>query len=164
MFGVSPDDRIWHTWQIAPDNGWNGGWAELYSPADRLRELRVGNDQDGRLEVFGVAPDDSIWHTWQVAPNNGWVGGWTELGTEIRILIKVVTRPTVAIATMLSNMRNVYATAGIRVSEGPRENLTIIPAAGGPAQTAFTVGPCTLGQALTPDQTLLFREPQQRRA
>jgi hypothetical protein len=156
VFGVSADDRIWHTWQVAPSGGWNGGWAELYSPADRLRELRVSNNQDGRLEVFGVAPDDSIWHTWQVAPNNGWVGGWTELGTQIRILIKVVTVPTVAIATMLANMRNVYATAGIRVSEGPRENLTIIPAAGGPAQTAFTVGPCVLGQALTPNQALLF--------
>ena len=141
---------------MGPSNGGNGGWAELYSPADRLRELRAGNNQDGRLEVFGVAPNDSIWHTWQVAPNNGWVGGWAELGTQIRILIKVVTVPNVAIATMLANMRNLYATAGIRVSEDPRETLTIIPAAGGPAQTAFTVGPCALTQSLTPDQVLLF--------
>ena len=112
VFGVSSDDRIWHTWQVAPSNGWNGGWAELYSPADRLRELRVGNNQDGRLEVFGVAPDDSIWQTWQVAPSNGWNGGWVELGTQIRILIKIVTTPNVAIATMLANLRNVFATAG----------------------------------------------------
>jgi hypothetical protein len=156
VFGVSSDDRIWHTWQTAPSNGWNGQWAELYSPADRLRELRVSRNQDGRLEIFGVAPDDSIWHTWQVAPSNGWVGGWVELGTQIRILIKVITTPNVAIATMLANMRAVFATAGIRVSEGPRENLTVVPTPGAPAQTAFNVGPCNLGQALTADQTRLF--------
>ena len=54
-------------------------WAQLYSPTDKLRELDVVSNADGRLEVFGVAPDDTIWFTWQTAPNNGWAGGWSQL-------------------------------------------------------------------------------------
>jgi hypothetical protein len=54
-------------------------WAQLYSANDRLRELDVVSNADGRLEVFGVAPDDTIWFTWQTAPNNGWPGGWSQL-------------------------------------------------------------------------------------
>src|SRR5207244_10624330 len=57
VFGVSCDERIWHAWQTAPGAGWNGTWAELYSPADRLHNLVVGRNQDGRLEVFGTSSD-----------------------------------------------------------------------------------------------------------
>jgi hypothetical protein len=78
VFGVAPHDSIWHTWQTAPSDGWNGGWKQFYSSSDRLRELRVGRNQDGRLEVFGVAPSDSIWHTWQTAPSDGWNGSWEQ--------------------------------------------------------------------------------------
>jgi hypothetical protein len=156
VFGVSPDDRIWQTWQVAPNNGWNGGWQELYTSNDRLRELRVASNQDGRLEGFGVSSDNRIWQTWQVAPNDGWVGGWQELASHIRVLIKTVTNPNVAVATTLANMRTVLGSVGLRVGEGPRENLTIVPTPGAPAQTAFNVGPCTRGQAATGDQTRLF--------
>ena len=45
-------------------------WHQLYTPADRLRSLDVGQNEDGRLEIFGVAPDDTIWFTWQTAPGS----------------------------------------------------------------------------------------------
>lgn len=80
LFGTSPNDnRIWHTWQTAPGDGWSGSWEELYRQDDKLISLVVGRNQDGRLEVFGVAPDNTIWHTWQVTPNGPWLGGWEEL-------------------------------------------------------------------------------------
>jgi hypothetical protein len=24
VFALSPDNRVWHTWQISPNNGWEG--------------------------------------------------------------------------------------------------------------------------------------------
>jgi hypothetical protein len=42
---------------------------------DRLRQLVIASNADGRLEVFGLAPDDEVWQTWQTAPNNGWNEG-----------------------------------------------------------------------------------------
>jgi hypothetical protein len=69
VFGVGPDERIWHTWQTAPNSGWAGGWGELYSPNDRLTSLVVAANADGRLEVFGVNAQENIWHTWQSVPN-----------------------------------------------------------------------------------------------
>jgi hypothetical protein len=166
----SSDNRVWQTWQTAPNNGWNGRWQELYaSPADQFHDLRVGRNQDGRLEVFGIDdPFNRVFQTWQTAPNNGWNGRWQDLSTRIRVLIKVVTTVTSPLAaptpittsgpidTMVANMRTVFGTAGIRISEGPRENITVIQAFGTPPQTVFNVGPCNLGQALTADQNRLF--------
>ena len=82
VFGVNAQGHIWHTWQTAPNNGWVGGWAELYTDNDSLTTLRVVANADGRLEVFGVNAQGHIWHTWQTAPNNGWVGSWAELYTD----------------------------------------------------------------------------------
>ena len=65
VFGTGNDDSIWHTWQTAPNNGWNGSWGELYGPSNKLRNLLVIKNLDGQIEVFGIAPDNTIWHTWQ---------------------------------------------------------------------------------------------------
>jgi hypothetical protein len=159
VIGVAPDDTIWHTWQVEPNDGWVGGWEQLYTPEDRLRELRVARNRDGRLEVIGVGPDNTIWHTWQEERNEGWVGSWEQLYPTrcIRVLIKTIVNPNVPINTMLANMQTVFASAGIRVDEGPREALTIRPNPGAPPQTVFNVGDCILGQDPTADQTLLFQ-------
>jgi hypothetical protein len=82
VFGIGSDDRIWHTWQTAPSNGWNEGWNILYSDVDRLKNLVAIQNKDGRLELFGTNSQDQIWHTWQTAPNNGWVGRWNILYNE----------------------------------------------------------------------------------
>jgi len=69
------------------------------------------------------------------------------------IHIKVLQQPNIAIDTMLRNMRQVYGTPNIRVAVGSRENLV------GPAFTALLdldVGPCTMGQTMTAEQTQLF--------
>jgi hypothetical protein len=74
VFGINSAGNIWHTWQTAPNNGWAGGWDELYAATDTLQTLRVARNADGRLEVFGINPAGNIYHTWQTAPNNGWAG------------------------------------------------------------------------------------------
>jgi hypothetical protein len=159
------DHAIRHTWQTAPNNGWNDQWENFYWPTDRWRGFEVGRNADGRLEVFALVrgdheldwSDNQVWQTWQTAPNNGWIGRWEELATQLRVLIKIVTAPApTPINTMVTNMRTVLGTAGIRISEGPRENLTLPLGFGGPNQTVFNVGPCTRNQAITADQNRLF--------
>ncbi|NOJ50451.1 trypsin-like peptidase domain-containing protein [Bradyrhizobium archetypum] len=74
-------------WTALP--GTQSGWRVFHSTGDRLRNLDVGRNGDGRLEVFGVAPDNTIWNTWQVAPSNGWNGSWNMLyssGDQLRDL------------------------------------------------------------------------------
>ena len=78
VFGIAPDNTIWHTWQTKPNNGWNGSWGLFF--LDEWFEYPYGQkNADGRIEVFGIAPDNTIWHTWQTAPNNGWWAPWTRL-------------------------------------------------------------------------------------
>ena len=86
VFAIDTDDAIRHTWQTAPNNGWNGQWDYLYRPSSRWRGLDVGQNADGRLEVFAIArrdnpldsSDNRVWQTWQTAPNNGWNGRWQD--------------------------------------------------------------------------------------
>jgi hypothetical protein len=69
----------------------------------------------------------------------------------LRLHIKILTDPNIAIETMLENMRVVYATAGIRVELASLESLT---------GTAFTnlidldVGQCVAGNTTTEQNTL----------
>src|SRR5438105_3969542 len=73
----------------------------------------------------------------------------------IRVLLKTLIAPKIGLATMLSNMRLVYATASIMIEEGPRENL-VITLPGGGTQLDFNVAPCNMGQTPTADQKRLF--------
>ncbi len=70
-----------------------------------------------------------------------------------RIHIKILTNPGIPIDTMLSGMREVYSTAGIRVEVASRENLT------GPQFATLNdldVGTCTQGTT-TAEQNQLFQ-------
>jgi hypothetical protein len=153
ILGIAPNHTVWHTAQSTPGT-WAGAWEELYSSSDELEELRVARNADGTLAAVGVSADQQIWHTWQTTPGN-WAGGWTALTGHIRVLIKIITTPVNAINTMLANMRTVFATVGIKVLEGPRETIVVIPAPMAPPQTMFNVGPCTTG-SVTADQTRLY--------
>jgi hypothetical protein len=75
-----------------------------------------------------------------------------------RLHIKVLTDPMIAIGSMLNNMREVYATAGIGVVVASRENLTaaVLGNATFNNLNALDVGPCT-GGAVTAEQTQLFQ-------
>ena len=88
--------------------------------------------------------------TWTLVGNTG-----RAYDHRIRVLLKTLIAPNVALNTMIANMRTVYDTADILVEEGPRENLTVTDATG-TTQLDFNVSPCNRGQTPTADQTLLF--------
>ena len=79
VFLLAGDQKIWHIWQTAPNNGWSG-WASLGGPAVQITNGApfVGNNGDGRIEVFATGADGGIYHIWQTAPSNGW-SAWAQL-------------------------------------------------------------------------------------
>src|SRR5579863_7669733 len=86
VFGINAGGNIYHTWQTAPSNGWNGAWELLYSPVDNLAMVAPSNDADGRLEIFGVNSAGNVYHTWQTAPSNGWNNQWALMFSATDIL------------------------------------------------------------------------------
>lgn len=68
MFYVGIDDKIYHKWQVVPNGGWSGENL-LAGPA---KDVVVGQNQDGRLEVFYIGIDDKIYHIWQDPRSGGW--------------------------------------------------------------------------------------------
>lgn len=54
-------------------------WEPLGNTGDRLREITVGRNHDGRLAVIGTAGDGSIWQNWQTSPGGAWTG-WQRFG------------------------------------------------------------------------------------
>ena len=75
IFYVGTNHVLYHNFQTTPNGGWHGdlplgGWA-----ADsHVRQIAVGQNLDGRLEVFYVAYNNTIFHNFQTAPNGGWHG------------------------------------------------------------------------------------------
>ena len=52
----------------------SGNWAGENAFGGSAKQLTVGRNQDGRLEVLYVGADDKLYHNWQDAPSNGWAG------------------------------------------------------------------------------------------
>ena len=42
------------------------------------RQIALGKNADGRLELFALGGDGAVNHKWQAAPNRGW-GEWSTL-------------------------------------------------------------------------------------
>ena len=76
-------NKIYHIWQNEPNTeNWNSGWTVLGNEMS-AKEIAVGTNKDGRLEVFAINKDDTnkIYHIWQNEPNTeNWNSGWTVLG------------------------------------------------------------------------------------
>ncbi len=72
VFGVKSDGSIWQTRQLLPNSGPWCGWTQ-FDPgmSKRLwKNVSLGRNQDGRLEIFGVAQNGWAWHARQ--GDNGW--------------------------------------------------------------------------------------------
>ena len=65
-----------HIWQESPSGNWS---ASAFFNRTGWKDLTVGRNADGRLELFAIGPDDWAYHLWQVAPNNGW-SDWAHIG------------------------------------------------------------------------------------
>ncbi len=82
VFGLDKSGEMFHTWQNKPNGNWQG-W-ERFPDANafkaKIRDFRVGKNEDGRLEVFAVDEQGISWHVWQLETKpSGW-GNWTKLG------------------------------------------------------------------------------------
>jgi hypothetical protein len=93
-----------------------------------------------------------------MAPNGTRFGGWLlntadnrlELGEQtVRLHVKILTNPTIAVERMIVAMQQVYEAVGIRVHRVSTETLTL------PALNDVDVGGCTMG-SVTAEQTTLF--------
>jgi hypothetical protein len=87
IFAPGDDAAIWHTAQIAANDGWPaaGNWISAGKPPGLgVGDAAVARNKDGRLELIGVGGTQKapleISHTWQTAPNGGWVGLWASYG------------------------------------------------------------------------------------
>jgi len=68
----------------------------------------------------------------------------------VRMHVKILTTPTVAIDTMVTRMREVYESVGVEVQLASTENLNL------PALNDCDVGECNSGQTPTAEQAQLF--------
>jgi hypothetical protein len=131
VFARGTDSALWHRWY---DGGWSG-WESLggvltTAPA----AVSWGPD---RIDTFAGGIDSAMWHTW-----------WAPVPT-VRLHAKVLTAPTVPVATAVQRMREVYAGCGIAVQHVSTENLSL------PVLNDVDVGQCLLGTT-TAEQNQLF--------
>jgi hypothetical protein len=76
------DNGLWHTAQLDPNGGtgWST-WSSLGDASTYVRQISVGKNADGRLEVFAIGHDYDLWHMSQVLAGGptGW-SAWSSLG------------------------------------------------------------------------------------
>jgi hypothetical protein len=109
LFAIGRDNAVWHKWWNGSSwGGWESLGGSLFSP------VSVVAWASNRLDIFAIGGDSAVWHN------------WTDLGVEcVRLHVKILTNPNINIATMISSMEEVYATAGIGVEVISTENLTL---------------------------------------
>lgn len=143
-----------------------GGW--LLNTADNRFGPVADYDGDGREELVISSPwgmgvlniDGSSVSPQMMAPNGTrFAGGWLlntgdnriGIGPEaMRLHVKILQDPTIAIADMITEMQRVYAQIGILVHLVSTERLNL-----GAALLDIDVGSCALG-SVTAEQTTLF--------
>ncbi|WP_088889262.1 FG-GAP-like repeat-containing protein [Leptolyngbya ohadii] len=149
---------------MAPNGTRFGGW--LLNTADNHFDSLVDFTGDGRDDILVTSPwgigifrfTGNSFSVPMMAPNGTRFGGWLlstannrfELGEQIlRLHIKILTNPSIAIDRMVVAMQQVYESVGIRVHRVSTETLNL------PALNDVDVGSCTLG-SVTAEQTQLF--------
>ena len=68
VFFTGLDDVIYHSLQMAP-GGWTGSNRAilLAAPTNKAKQIAVGQNNDGRLEIFYIGTDNVLSHDWQMA-------------------------------------------------------------------------------------------------
>ncbi|MBW4491208.1 MAG: VCBS repeat-containing protein [Trichocoleus desertorum ATA4-8-CV12] len=149
---------------MAPNGTRFGGW--LLNTADNHFESLVDFTGDGRDDILVTSPwgigifrfAGNTFNVPMMAPNGTRFGGWLlntadnrfELGEQtLRLHLKVLTNPNIAVNRMVAAMQQVYEAVGIRVHWVSTETLNL------PALDDVEVGSCTLG-SVTAEQTQLF--------
>jgi Metallo-peptidase family M12B Reprolysin-like/Repeat of unknown function (DUF346) len=131
VFAAGTDSALWHKWF---QNGWSG-WESLGGTLTTAPS--AVSRGPNRIDVFASGTDSAVWHKW-----------WAQVPT-VRLHAKVLTAPSIPIATMVDRMREVYGSVGIAVQLVSTENLNL------PALNDCDVGQCVSGQT-TAEQNQLF--------
>ena len=165
----SRPDRTEVLFYYPGDDNW---WLGSYGANNQLNWSFAGNTRgfghainDGRpfwtgnfgrldhADVLFYYPSDG---NWWLGSHNGNLLNWSFLGntgrpyaSTIRVHNKILTAPNVAIDTMIDSIREVYATANIRVDIASTEDLNL------PTLNDCDVGSCVMGQT-TNEQNQLF--------
>jgi hypothetical protein len=149
---------------MAPNGTRFGEW--LLNTADNRLDLLGDFDGDGRAEMFinspwGIGILKLSWNTLtapMMAPNGTRFGGWLlntadnhfGFGEEcLRLHVKILSNPTIAIERMIVTMQQVYEAVGIRVQRASTETLNL------PLLNDVDVGACMMGST-TQEQNQLF--------
>jgi hypothetical protein len=77
LFARTTTGSIGFSRQVAPNGGWT---APISLGGSGLRDLAVGRNQDGRLEVVAIGGDGAVYDMWQLAPSSSSFSGWANLG------------------------------------------------------------------------------------
>lgn len=158
------NDRTFAVPMMAPNGTRFGGW--LLNTVDNRFDMVGDFDGDGRAEILVTSPwgigmwnlSGSTMTVSMMAPNGTRFGGWLlntgdnhfGAGMElVRLHVKILTNPTIAIEQMIVAMQQVYESIGIRVQRVSTETLNA------PALNDVDAGGCTLG-TVTAEQTQLF--------
>ena len=149
---------------MAPNGTRFGGW--LLNTADNHFDQFADFDNDGQREILVTSPwglgifklAGNTFTVPMMAPNGTRFGGWLlntadnrfEFGEQtVRLHVKVLTNPTIAVDQMVVSMRQVYEAVGARVHWVSTETLNL------PALNDVDVGTCNMG-SVTAEQTQLF--------
>jgi hypothetical protein len=149
---------------MAPNGTRFGGW--LLNTADNHFDALIDLDGDGRTDVLVTSPwgigvlrfAGTSFTVPAMQPNGTRFGGWLvntgdnkfEVGEQtVRLHIKVLSTPTIAIDRMVVAMQQVYEAVGIRVHRVSTETLNL------PLLNDVDVGTCTMGNTTT-EQNQLF--------
>jgi len=141
-----------------------GGW--LLNTADNRFDAVADFTGDGRADVLVTSPwglgilrlSGITMNAATMSPNGTRFGGWLlntadnrfEIGEQvIRMHVKILSTPTIAIERMVQAMQRVYEAAGLRVHHVSTETLNL------PALNDLDVGACTRGST-TAEQNDLF--------
>ena len=152
-----PGDRNWWLGQFNAANQltWNlAGNTAGFGQVGDGRPFWTGDfNGGGKVDVLFYYPGDGNWWLgsfngnllqWNLAGNTG-----RPYRSRLRLHFKTLTAPTVSVDTMLSQMREVYKAANIRVDLISTENLNIA------ALNDLDVGTCSAGTT-TAEQDQLF--------
>jgi hypothetical protein len=130
------DSHMYHKW-FDGSRGWSG-WEDLGGViTDNPAAISWG---PSRIDCFVRGGGDHMYHKW-------WAGTPASF---VRLHVKILNDPiNFTIEQMTDAMRQVYATANIRVEVASRESLDL------PLLTDVDVGGCTMGST-TSEQNQLF--------
>ena len=89
VFAISTNGKLWHIYQTNFQGEWSNWESFETETKDKFepnphRQVVVGQNQDGRLEVFIHDIKGKIWHRWQIWPNDGW-SRWTSFSNPANV-------------------------------------------------------------------------------